>query len=117
MPIEIRHMIFSNQEVITAARHYYQRFNRSIPDNSAIRLDACAGVPVAVVISAAASKSRPPAEFRLTGEELLAAIILFCHTKRIPMPSRGAKEICLMGGRLTFVVTLSPQQPLIAQAS
>ena len=43
----------------------------------------------------------------LRGGELLSAAILFCKRKRVPLPVRGQKEIGIMRGSLSLVITMS----------
>ena len=117
MPAEIRHLIFSNPEVTAAIRNYCLKSGQMIPDDVTTRLEIDAENRPIVTISVAAGKHRRQVELRVSGEKLLASLILFCHSKRIPLPVRGAKDLCVLHGRLTVVVQLPMPQILVAKAS
>jgi len=116
MPAEIRHLIFSNPEVTAAIRNYCQKSGQLIPDHVTTRLEIGAENRPIVVISMNTGKHRRQADLQIAGEKLLAALILFCHGKRIPLPVRGAKELCILKGLLTVVIQLPMPQTLMAQA-
>jgi hypothetical protein len=117
MPAEIRHLIFSPPEVTAAIRNYCLRSGQLIPDDVTTRLDVGAENRPIVTISIEGGKHRRPADLQVAGEKLLASLILFCHSKRIPLPVRGTKELCVLHGRLVVVVQLPMPQMLIARAS
>jgi hypothetical protein len=117
MPAEIRHLIFSDPEVTAAIRNYCQKSGQLIPDHVTTRLEIGAENRPMVIISMNAGKHRRQADLHVAGEKLLAALILFCHGKKIPLPVRGAKDLCVLKGRLTVVVQLPMPQTLMAQAS
>ncbi|MBV8651330.1 MAG: hypothetical protein JO255_07670 [Alphaproteobacteria bacterium] len=116
MPAEIRHLIFSNPEVTSAIRNYCLRSGQLIPDDVTTRLEVGAENKPIVTISVEAGKHRRPVDLQVAGEKLLAALILFCHGKRIPLPVRGAKELCVLHGKLTVVIQL-PMPHMLAKAS
>jgi hypothetical protein len=117
MPAEIRHLIFSDPEVTAAIRNYCQRSGQLIPDDVTTHLEIGAENQPIVTISVQAGRHRRQAAVQVAGEKLLASLILFCHGKRIPLPARGAKALCVLNGRLTVVVQLPMPHMLMAKAS
>ena len=117
MPAEIRHIIFSNPEVTAAIRNYCLKSGQLIPDDVTARLEIGAQNRPIVTISVTGGRHRRQVDLQVSGEKLLAALILFCHSKRIPLPVRGAKDLCVLHGRLTVVVQLPMPQMLVAKAS
>jgi hypothetical protein len=113
MPAEIRHLIFTEPEVATAIRNYYQKSGKMVPDDATTRLEVDDKNKPVVTISVEAGRHRRQSAAQITGEKLLAALILFCHSKRIPLPARGAKELCILNGRLVVLVQLPlPPSPI-----
>lgn len=117
MPAEIRHIIFSNLEVTAAIRNYCLKSGQLIPDDATIRLDTGAENRPIVTISIEGGRHRRPIHLQVAGEKLLASLILYCHSKRIPLPVRGTKDLCVLHERLTVVVQLPMPQMLMAKAS
>src|SRR5438093_1387414 len=115
MPAEIRHLVFSETEVSTAIRNYCRKRGELIPDRVIFRLEDCSGQPSVVMCDATRNNAR--IDLRITGDQLLPSMILYCHNKKIPLPARGSKELCITKGRLTVVVMIPTQQMLTAQAS
>ena len=46
----------------------------------------------------------------IEGPVLAAALILFCHDKRIPLPAAGDKSLQCFGDQLGLVVAINPKQ-------
>jgi hypothetical protein len=112
MPAEIRHLIFTEPEVAAAIRNYYQKSGKMVPDDATMRLSVGDNKQPIVTISVEAGRTRRPSALEIAGEKLLAALILFCHSKKIPLPARGAKALCVLNGRLAVLVQLPlPHMP------
>lgn len=83
-----------------------------IPDDATTRLDIGDKNQPIVTISVEAGRTRRQSALEIAGEKLLAALILFCHSKKIPLPARGAKALCVLNGRLAVLVQLPlPNMP------
>jgi hypothetical protein len=105
MPSEIRHLIFTPEEVTTALRNYCNRAGRPFPSN--ITNYAIEGGPArpSVMISAIGSDGRDTG-VSFGGEQLVAPLLLFCNLKKIPLPARGTKELTILNQQLTLDVKL-----------
>jgi hypothetical protein len=88
-----------------------------IPDDVTTRLEVGAENRPIVTISIEGGRHRRQTDLQVAGEKLLASLILFCHSKRIPLPVRGTKELCVLHGKLAVVVQLPMPQMLMAKAS
>jgi hypothetical protein len=113
MPAEIRHLIFTDLELNSAIRNYFQKSGKLVPDDATTCLAIDEKNKPIVTIAVAAGRHRRPSSAQIAGEKLLAALILYCHSKRIPLPARGAKELVVLNGRLAVLVQL----PLPHQAA
>ena len=108
MPTEIRHVIFSEEETLEALRWHSIGVGRVFPFDAVMRIDT--KEPPSVIITSAPDKDDLRAALTFSTEQLLTALLLFCHRKRIPLPVRGTKEVVVAGGRLMLIVTLHDRQ-------
>jgi hypothetical protein len=108
MPTEIRHVIFSEEEALEALRWHSIGVGRPFPFGAVMRIDT--KEPPSVIVTSAADKDDLAAALSFSTEQLLTALLLFCHKKRIPLPVRGSKEIAVVSGRLMLIVTLLARQ-------
>jgi hypothetical protein len=105
MPSEIRHLIFTPEEVTTALRNYCTRGGRAFPSN--VTGYAIEGGPArpSITISASAADGRDTS-LSFGDEQLVAPLLLFCNAKKIPLPARGTKELTILNQQLTLVIKL-----------
>jgi hypothetical protein len=103
MPAEIRHLIFSEDEAIAALREYYRRSAAPLPDRTVLHLTIVGENPPSVTLK---SRGRNADIIGVSGEDLLSALILYCHGDRVPLPVRGSKEVTILNNRLAIVVKL-----------
>ncbi|MBV8651331.1 MAG: hypothetical protein JO255_07675 [Alphaproteobacteria bacterium] len=111
MPAEIRHLIFSEDEAIAALRDYYRRSGTPLPDRAALRLKIVGEDPPSVTLT---SQGRCADVIGISGDDLLSALILYCHGDRVPLPVRGSKELTVVKDRLAIVVKLQRRQKVRA---
>ncbi|MDB5410366.1 MAG: hypothetical protein JWL84_5278 [Rhodospirillales bacterium] len=106
MPTEIRHLLFTPEEVTTALRNYCNRGGRPFPSH--VKGYVIEGGPAqpSVTITATASDGRDTS-LSFGGEKLVAPLLLFCNGKKIPLPLRGTKELTILNQLLTLVVKLA----------
>jgi hypothetical protein len=116
MPAEIRHLVFAEDEVVAALRDYYRRSGQKLPDRTVLHLTIVSDLPPTIKLTTRATRSRSRSEFSVTGEELLSALIFYCHNQQIPLPVRGSKDVTILNDRLTIVVKL-PRQSARARAA
>jgi hypothetical protein len=111
MPAEIRHLIFSEDEVVAALRGYYRRSTTPLPDRAALRLNIVGEDPPSVTLT---SRGCTADIIGISSEDLLSALILYCHGDRVPLPVRGSKEITVVKDRLAIVVKVQRRQKVRA---
>jgi hypothetical protein len=104
MPTEIRHVMFTTEEVTTAIRNYCLGSGRILPGSAIFTVDG-GEQPYVRVTSQIGRDQRETSAF-FAGEALIAPLILFCQKKKIPLPLWGAKEITTIDGQLTLVIKL-----------
>lgn len=104
MPIEIRHVMFNTDEVMTAIRSYCLGGGQILPANAIFTLDGGPHPHVRVTTPANGNQRETAAFF--SGEALIAPLLLFCQKKKIPLPLWGAKEITTLNNQLTLIIKL-----------
>ena len=113
MAAEIRHIEFSAVEVAAAVGEYCREVSwPPLPAGKLRRFElhqraggACATFEV-VPDDGGASE---PGE--VSGTELSEALILYCGTRKIPLPRAGTKTLQLFGDSLLLIVTLKHTGP------
>ena len=103
MPGEVRHIIFSELEVLSAISEYRRRRNKPLPSSENVEV-TIRGKPRIVGTLAIVPKGKQmPLEFVFEGEELAAALIMFCIGRSIPLPATGvSKSIQLAGDNISL---------------
>ena len=123
MPSELRHIVFRPAEVVEAVEEYFRRLGTPLPPGSIVecgpvRDDGFDGkVSFSITIAPDAPWGDPnpwiDAEGRtevvVEGPALAAALILFCRSRRIPMPATADKSLQRIGSQICLVATLSPK--------
>jgi hypothetical protein len=104
MPTEIRHVMFTTEEVMTAIRGYCIGSGRILPAKSIFTVDG--GPQPYVRVTAPDERNRQETAAVFAGEALIAPLLLFCQKKKIPLPLWGAKEVTTIDSRLTLVIKL-----------
>ncbi len=98
-------MLFTEEEAKVALRDYCVSAGLPFPvAESAFTLEGSDKPLVRISpLSAPRSRERP---VHFAGKQLLEALILFCHKRKIPLPARGHKEITTLNKQLTLIVRL-----------
>lgn len=119
MPSELRHILFQPDEVALAVREYHRRMRSPLPPGAVVRCGAeCEGAGGAVRFrlvlapdtgAGGALKSAPAQELVIEGPALAAALILFCHDRRIPLPASADKSLQRFGEQVGLVVAINPK--------
>jgi hypothetical protein len=119
MPTEVRHIIFSNDEIIRAVVDYHRRNGSSLPAGSVIKMEVMANPEIRCALHIAVDgESSGAANGRQVAwvdtATLAAALILFCINQRIPLPSKALKQLEMLNGRITLVVHRTPDRTVRA---
>ncbi|MQP66774.1 hypothetical protein GE253_15670 [Niveispirillum sp. SYP-B3756] len=102
MPIEIRHILFSQEEVIRAVVEYHRRSGNPLPAGSVIRIEVMPDPVRCALHFARDDNSRQVAW--VDNQPLAAALIMFCINQRIPLPTKSTKLLDVMNDKVTLVV-------------
>lgn len=97
MPSDIRHIVFLPSELLAAVSRFRARSGRPLPQGATVRA-AAPGVRVEVVAGAG------PADMVLEGDEVAAALILYCIDYGIPLPQESSKFVQRFGSQIGLVV-------------
>lgn len=106
MPIEIRHLVFSDTEVIHAIQNYHRKVEQPLPTGTILSLTLRERPSPSATLLISVDREDKRQELRIENDQLLASLILYCHDKNIPLPARGIKRLTLIDGRLVVLVEL-----------
>jgi hypothetical protein len=93
---EMRKIILSRDEVMTALESYKRNNFEFLPAGKIVQCDLKHGAPVAVGIETATANKIKTTEFHLDHTKLLEPLIRFCIENNIVLP-RNSKKSALIG--------------------
>lgn len=110
MPTEIRHLLFRAPEVVQALQSHFRRQGKPLASGligeCVVSGDGVA-TPVAFQMKlhadGAAGKTYT---VDINGVTLVAALIMYCREKQIPLSAKSAKSLQRLGEQLCLVATL-----------
>jgi len=105
MPIEKRQIVFTEDEIVVAIQQLYQKSNQSFPQGRIERvvIQVENGCSVACDIM---DDNNYRDHVSVAGEKLAAALILFCKTRKIPIPAPARKKLGVANNQLALWITL-----------
>ncbi len=92
MPTELRHIVFTPNEVLRSITQYRHRRREPLPAGTISNLKIEEKPDVHVVLSITGDTSKTPEELVFQGAELAAALVMFCIERKIPLPAARAKK-------------------------
>ncbi len=105
MPGEVRHIIFSELEVLTALTEYRKRRSQPLPSSEDIEVTIRDKPKILVTLAIVPKGKKIPIEFVFEGENLAAALIMYCIGRKIPLPATGvSKSIRLVGDSIALQI-------------
>ncbi len=105
MPAEVRLIIFSELEVLSALTEYRRRRSQPLPSDEEIKLIIRDKPRILVTLAIAPEGKQIPLEVVFEGEELAAALIMYCIGRKIPLPATGvSKSIQLVGDSIALQI-------------
>ena len=119
MPTEVRHILFRPTEVIQAIKEYHRKLNKPLP--AAPVFDCameCAGPgrPVRFrIIMGPRPGEESPQHLITENEALIAALILHCRERSIPLPAKAEKTLQQFGQQLCLIATTNPKHEKLPQ--
>ena len=105
MAAELRHIIFSRQEVIEAVLQYMLRTGERTPQGVVTGMTVNSKAIIGIVLEITEDVSNKVHTLNVAGDKLTAALILFCKTTRIPLPYKGQKKLQMFGNNLSMIVS------------
>jgi hypothetical protein len=112
VPTEIRHIIFSSEELFVALKDYRKRRREPLPTGSVVKFTLEQVPALSVAVRIAPDTGEPERVFVANRDELATALIMYCIDNKIPMPVKSTKFLQIFGGSLGLVITknLSTEQ-------
>lgn len=108
MPGEIRLVIFNDVEVAIALTEFRKRRREPLPSSLDVTVTIRDKPRIMVTLAIVPEGKKMPLEFKFEGEELAAALIMYCIDRKIPLPATGAeKTICLVGDSVALQILKS----------
>ena len=105
MPTEVRHIIFTSEELFEALKIFRDRRRSPMPDAPIDRLAILSDPDIrAIVVFGPASDGTRPAPVEADADEVATAIILFCIDNKIPLPVTSSKHLQMFGGSVGLVI-------------
>jgi hypothetical protein len=105
MAAELRHIIFSKQEVIEAVQHYMRRTGERLPIGVVSRVTVQTDDQIGILFQIIEDGTEKTHTFYVDGHKLQSALILFCKTCRIPLPHRSDKQLQMVGTNIAMLVS------------
>ena len=118
MVSEIRHLLFRPFEVVQAVAEFSRRAGVPLPPGTVVRCspeNSGSGTPVRFRIVIAPDETDQRAdmshrEITIDSSTLAAALILYCHDRRIPLPASADKSLQQIGDQVCLMATINPKQ-------
>ena len=111
MPSEIRHLLFRAPEVVQALSSHLRRLGRPLSSGTVGDCSALGdGVATPVAFSMklhADSGNGKTEEITADSVTLVAALIMHCREKRIPLSAKSQKSLQRIGDQICLVATLN----------
>ena len=105
MAAELRHIIFSKQEVVEAVQSYMRRSGERMPPGVVTRITVKSGEEIGILFQVTEDVSDKIHTFYVDGDKLTAALILHCKTNRIPLPYKAQKSLQMVGSNISMLVS------------
>ena len=116
MPAEIRLIIFNEVEVVTALTEFRKRRREPLPSSQDVAVTLRDKPRILVTLAIVPEGKKMPLEIVFEGEELAAALIMYCIDRKIPLPATGvSKTIQLFGDNIALQILKNiPQEQMEA---
>jgi hypothetical protein len=105
MAAELRHIIFSKQEVIEAVQQYMHRSGERLPAGVVTRITVKSGEEIGILFQITEDVNDKVHTFYVDGDKLTASLILYCKTSRIPLPYKSDKQLQMVGSNISMLVS------------
>lgn len=102
MAFESRYLVFSEDELVTAALDYCRHARIAVPEASVEQLVTSAGPEPSVTLRFRVDCPMDPDRIELTGKHLVEALVRFCGRHEIPLPRHSEKTLRCEDGNISM---------------
>lgn len=117
MPVEIRRIILSEEELKRALNSYRRMTKGFLPDGDFEQVEVKNDGTLNVKIGMNYSGQEKMADFEVTSDHACDILIRFCVENNIPIPREGTKKPIEAAGRLVLQIRLSDLEEERAEAA
>ena len=108
MATEIRTIIFSQDEVVRAVTALRQRKQAPLPSGTLFKFSLHTNPSIHLALAIAVDGEERLESIDLSGDEVGAALVMFCIGNKIPLPAKNAaKRLRVVGDSLALVVSIN----------
>lgn len=104
MAKEVRCILFSSEEVLSAVSEF---LTRKVQGLDPYEVKGVELIEAGSVVCVRASYASQKGALELDGNELMAAVLMFCRRVRIPLSNRSAKKLELANGSLVLAMSMN----------
>ena len=98
MPAEIRSIIFTQEELVSALAEFAKRKGRPLPAGRVADCRVSGDPPAEVVLAIAIDGKEAPEATPFAASDVGAALVYFCIQRKIPLPAKGATKVLRVHG-------------------
>ena len=93
MPIELRKMVFTGEELMPVIRDYCKANKIHMPSTDVQSVNVTPGPPISIALNFPGSGENGAFVLEMDKNRLLTAFILACQTLKIPLPRSEEKHL------------------------
>lgn len=106
MPLETRKLEFTEAEVQTALVSYSLRRDIALPERNIEQVFIGEGTNPTVVLEYVPGQPGDTSEIEFSGEQVAAALILYCRGQKIPLPREAKKVLREEQGGISMIIRI-----------
>ena len=106
MPTERRRIIFSDDEIVSAALSYCRATGIALPDAEVESQSGTADNDCSLVLTFAVSSPEMTDQVEIDADAVLNALVEFCRIRSIPLPKAAAKQLERHEGAVSMVFNM-----------
>jgi hypothetical protein len=114
MPTERRRIIFSDDEIVSAALAHCRASGIPVPDAGVEELSIETDNDCGLLLTFAVTSPDQFDEVRLDADNVLAALVSYCRMQSIPLPKAAAKNLDPRDGALSMVFDMERRRGSVA---
>jgi hypothetical protein len=107
MSIEVRHILFSRDEIITAVQRFGRSVIANLPSTAVLALEVTGDQASPTITISVRDKAGKSAPVVVPGNDILSLLIRLCIQRKIPLPTGGTKHLFVLEDRIGLVVYLT----------